>query len=171
MIDFEALKRFVEAQRTPPRSALRAAFKIKAECGPCALCGAAPAAEEDESALRERIAKRGKTFSEMLLYWIDERGEKDSDVYKRAGVDRKLFSKIRSDVNYTPKKRTAILFAFALSLNEDQTRDLLARAGYSLSDADAADIIVQYFLQTGNHDLYELDEALVRFGEQPIYSE
>ena len=82
-----------------------------------------------------------------------------------------MFSKIRSDANYTPKKRTAILFAFALSLNEDQARDLLARAGYSLSDADTTDIIVQYFLQTDNHDLSELDEALVRFGEQPVYSE
>ena len=101
----------------------------------------------------------------------DARGEKDSDVYKRAGVDRKLFSKIRSDANYTPKKRTAILFAFALSLNEDQARDLLARAGYSLSDADTTDIIVQYFLQTDNHDLSELDEVLVRFGERPVYSE
>lgn len=116
MIDFEALKRFIEAKRTPPRKVLRAAFKIDAECEPRALCGAA---ETDENALRERIGKRGKTFSEMLFYWIDARGEKDSDVYKRAGVDRKLFSKIRSDANYTPKKRTAILFAFALSLNED----------------------------------------------------
>ncbi len=169
MIDFEALKRFIEAKRTPPRKVLRAAFKINAECGR-ALCGAPPA-ETDENALRERIGKRGKTFSEMLLYWIDARGEKDSDVYKRAGVDRKLFSKIRSDANYTPKKRTAILFAFALSLNEDQARDLLARAGYSLSDADTTDIIVQYFLQTDNHDLSELDEVLVRFGEQPVYSE
>ena len=168
MIDFEALKRFIEAKRTPPRKVLRAAFKIDAECEPRALCGAS---ETDENALRERIGKRGKTFSEMLFYWIDARGEKDSDVYKRAGVDRKLFSKIRSDANYTPKKRTAILFAFALSLNEDQARDLLARAGYSLSDADTTDIIVQYFLQTDNHDLSELDEALVRFGEQPVYSE
>ena len=92
MIDFEALKRFIEAKRTPPRKVLRAAFKINAECEPRALCGAA---ETDENALRERIGKRGKTFSEMLFYWIDARGEKDSDVYKRAGVDRKLFSKIR----------------------------------------------------------------------------
>ena len=115
--------------------------------------------------------KAGQDVFGNALLRIDARGEKDSDVYKRAGVDRKLFSKIRSDANYTPKKRTAILFAFALSLNEDQARDLLARAGYSLSDADTTDIIVQYFLQTDNHDLSELDEALVRFGEQPVYSE
>ena len=109
-----------------------------------------------------------ETFSQRLLRMIDERGMTDSEAYNRAYVDRRHFSKIRKDPNYTPAKKTVLAFAIALELSMDETKDLLNCAGFALSRSSKTDIIVAYFLQNKIYDMFEINEVLYDYG-QPIF--
>lgn len=123
--------------------------------------------KKSERSLDELIKNMDETFSQMLLRLIDERGLKDSVVYRKANIDRRHFSKIRNNVNYLPTKRTVFSFAIALELTLDETKDLMNRAGYSISNSSRFDIIVSYFLENGIYDIFEINEVLFAY-EEPV---
>ena len=117
------------------------------------------------SGLDEALAHLDAGFSETLLKLIDRSGKKDAEVYRKANVDRRLFSKIRNNPDYKPSKPTAVAFAIALELSLPETRDLIARAGYALSSSSKFDVIIEYFITQRDYDIFKINEALFAFDQ------
>lgn len=126
--------------------------------------------EQHESKLQERMRHMSDTYSEYLMYLIQERNMENAEVWKRAIVDKKIFSKIKNNVNYHPNKLTALCLCVGAKLNLDESKDLLARAGYALSPCDKTDIIFSYFIENEIYDMIELDIQLEEHGLPCIIS-
>jgi len=112
--------------------------------------------------------KRKPTFSELLFTFIDQKQLKDSEVYNKAGIDRKHFSKIRSNRNYRPRKKTILSLAIALELTRDDIENLLESAGYSLSNSDTGDLIIQFCLEKNIYNINWINQALDLYGQKSL---
>jgi hypothetical protein len=150
---------YVEAHQVPRRKLL--------EVEQIALKSAAPSAPMPTQSLDDLMDHLDEPFSDALLKLIDAKGKTDVEVYKRANLDRKLFSKIRTGKGYTPKKATILALAVALELTLAETDDLLERAGYALSHASKFDVIVEFFIVKSNYNIFEINEVLFQY-DQPL---
>ncbi len=132
---------------------------------PPRMAGASP--QMAAAPLDDLVAHLDEPFSDTLLKLIDAKGKTDAQVYKKANIDRKLFSKIRSVKGYTPRQSTILALAIALELSLPETEDLLERAGYALSHASKFDVIVEYFIINGKYNIFDINEVLFQY-DQPL---
>lgn len=114
------------------------------------------------------LKQKDDTFSVTLVDLIERSGKKNSEIYKKANVDKKLFSKIINNVKYHPSKQTAIAFAIALELDLEETQDLIGRAGYTLTHSSKFDLIIEFFILNKNYNIFEINEVLFEFDEVPL---
>ena len=136
---------------------------VMAECAPCY---AMPMPSKSMS-LEDMLRQEDAGFTETLLKLIDKTGRKDSEIYKKALLSKQHFSKIRNNPGYKPTKATAISLALALELDLEQTKDLIGRAGYALSNSSKFDLIIRYFIEQGNYNVVQINMALYEF-DQPL---
>jgi len=125
----------------------------------------APAAAPKAASLEDMLKQTDAGFSETLLKLIDKTGKKDSVIYKKANLTKQHFSKIRNNPEYKPTKTTALALAIALELDLAQTKDLIGRAGYALTNSSKFDLIIRYFIEQGNYDVIEINTALYEFDQ------
>lgn len=135
------------------------------------LVGAAPSDVFENRSMRsldDLESQVADTWQEMLFRLIDEKGLNPVEIYKNANINRKHFSKINSNKDYQPKKVTAVAFAISLHLNLDETKDFLARAGYALSPSSKFDLVVRFFIEKENYNMFEINEVLFKHGLESI---
>ena len=130
-----------------------------------APCYSMPMAPSKAMSLEDMLKQADAGFSETLLKLIDKTGKKDSEVYKKANISKQHFSKIRNNPDYKPTKPTAIALALALELDLEDTKDLIGRAGYALTNSSKFDLIIRFFIEQGNYDLVEINIALYEFDQ------
>ena len=130
------------------------------ELRPCA-----PMAASKAMSLEDMLKQADTGFTETLLNLIDKTGKKDSEIYKKANISKQHFSKIRNNPNYKPTKPTAIALALALELSLEDTKDLIGRAGYALTNSSKFDLIIRYFIEQGNYNVVEINIALYEFDQ------
>ena len=155
-IDTQFIKE--HADQSPERVRREVAFYRDAAKG-MPMSAGVPGSQE------EALSHIDESFSQMLLRKIDAAGLTDVQCYKKANIDRKLFSKIRNDPHYRPSKPTALAFAIALELDLNETQELLRKAGFTLSHSQKLDIIVEYFILHGNYDIFQINQALFAFDQ------
>lgn len=180
---FEGVEQFIDQHYVDEHYVSRSRSEIDwaaryevemARCQPITRAAPAPARRESASApgempegLVRRLSQLDEGFGELLLRLIDQRGMKDSECYRRANVDRKVFSKIRNTPGYTPKKTTVVAFCAALELSLEDTRKVLARAGYGMSHASKFDVIIEYFFTRQVYDVHAINRVLWHY-DQPL---
>ena len=130
------------------------------ELRPCA-----PMVASKSMSLEDMLKQADAGFTETLLNLIDKTGKKDSEIYKKANISKQHFSKIRNNPNYKPTKSTAIALALALELGLEDTKDLIGRAGYALTNSSKFDLIIQFFIEQGNYNVVEINIALYEFDQ------
>jgi O-acetyl-ADP-ribose deacetylase (regulator of RNase III) len=165
---YSSITQYIDERYVEEKPAVRRRSEVMLEEAMMSSVDSQAIPRKSKRSLDEVLGQMDETFSKSLIRLIDEKDIKDSVVYKKANVDRKLFSKIKNDVFYKPSKPTAIAFAIALELNLDETRDLLMKAGYALSSSSKSDIIIQYFIEQNNYNIYEINEVLFAFDQATI---
>lgn len=164
LVDGEPIEK-VPLYFDPPKMMMSMIESVETVSARLSMPSAMPAVD---ASLAEAVSSMDESFRDMLLREIDERNMTDPECYKRANLDRKHFSKIRSNRGYSPKKRTVLALAIALKLDLDETKDFLLKAGYGLSRSSRSDIIVEYFITRKNYDIEAVNEALFAFNEKTL---
>ena len=161
--------RFSESRRQSDHALFRYQAAAREACSPppAPVVSAAKCAPSLEDLLKHTDAG----FSQRLLELIDASGKKDSDIYNLANVSRQHFSKIRNNPNYKPTKPTALAFAIALQLDLEQTKDLIGRAGYALTNSSKFDVIVRFFIESGNYNMMDINTTLFEFDQTLLGSQ
>ena len=172
---FQAVEQYIDdvyvgerydAPREMQRRALYAETPMDALEGALSCAPSGPAM--DMSTLAEMLDQVDENFGKTVLRKIDEKGMTDVECYKRANIDRRLFNKIKNEPNYRPGKQTALAIAIALRLTLSETKELLMKAGFALSHSNKADIVVEYCIQAGLYDIFQINELLFRFDLSPL---
>ena len=158
----------VQEKRT--KAEKKAASSSPAVCSAMPIARQIPSPDTKVLSLEELLRKTDAGFTETLLDLIDQRGKKDSEVYKKALLSKQHFSKIRNNPDYKPTKATAISLALALELNLEETRDLIGRAGYALTGSSKFDLIIRYFIEKKNYNIVEINMALYEFDQNLLGS-
>ena len=163
----QSIQSYLDAHYVPQKLRIRPNRKQQEALFEAPVCEAAAA---PMLSLEEYLKQEDKGFTQKLLELIDASGRKDSEIYKRANLSKQHFSKIRNNPAYNPTKPTAVALAMALELDLEQTRDLIGRAGYALTDSSKFDLIIRYFIEQGNYNVIEVNLALYEFDQRLLGS-